>query len=597
MKKMLTFIIFTILFASPTISMGKRIVLSPIYNDSLSAHKVGGSSFLYVPQRAVLSQEVLSSLLEGDLATIIVGGERIEVTTTGIKKRPGGLTWSAKPEGLCSWDTIVITLSDNVAFGTIFRGDRRLKIKPTSASGILLVEEENPAFEMPLGEDTIPQPKPPEELLSDFFTYENLSGSSNTIVDLMAYYTPGVENYLGGASNVRAGIQHLVDLTNEAYRNSKIDLEIRLVHIQKVSYPDSGSIHSALDDLTNGRSVFSEVSSLRDRYGADLVTLLRRFDRVTNGGCGLAWILTSLSNPLRSSGYGFSVVQVGKSMDGSNYYCLDLTLAHELGHNFGCAHDRDHASNPGIFSYSYGYDRPGIFATIMSYDSPKIPYFSNPSITYQGYAIGVPEGYQDAADNSRTIRETKNFVASYRREVSPSCTVDDRIQKIYIAYYQRPGDPGGIEYWLGILNRSGGNLNGIINSFATSVESQNLYGQINSSTIGNVIDAIYLALFDRRPDSIGKAFYTNGFINGTFTPGTIALNILDGARGSDLDAINNKLTVANKFSCEVKKQGINYAGESDANRARQFLRTVTSDPTSVDTAFSRLQSLLEEIRN
>ena len=67
------------------------------------------------------------------------------------------------------------------------------------------------------------------------------------------------------------------------------------------------------------------------------------------------------------------------------------------------------------------------------------------------------------------------------------------VQKIYIAFYQRPADPEGLAYWAGRLNAVNGNLAGIINAFATSDEAQSLYGPINANTIGTVIDSIYLA--------------------------------------------------------------------------------------------------------
>lgn len=576
-----------------------KIVLYPTINESLLQHyKFPSTHFEPYPQSSILALDVLSSLSPGDRVTMIVGGETLEVITTSMKKRSDGFTWSGKPEGLCSWDTIVITVLGDTAFGSMFRGERSFKIRPSLSNGIVLVEEENPAFEMPIGDDVLFHPNLPSPAISSRTeSAYSFPTSPHTIVDLMVYYTPAVESYLGGSSSVRAGIQHLVDLVNEAYTNSLIDLELRLVHIEKVYYTDDGSTAQPLYDLTDARDVFQNMPFLRDKYGADLVTLLRRFNKSSNDSCGRAWMLNSLSNKSWSSEkLAFSVVQVGRSADGSGYYCSDLTLAHETGHNFGCQHDRAHASGPGIFEYSYGYYQPGVSATIMSYGSPTIPYYSNPDIKYQGYPIGVPAGSPNAADNSRTIRETKDFIASYRSATFISCNTDDRIQKIYIAYYQRPGDPGGISYWSQRLNQAGGNLSVVINPFATSPEAQSLYGQINSSTIGNVIDAIYMALFNRTADPAGKQYYIDGFMSGRFTPGTIALNILDGARGSDLTAINNKLTIANEFTCQVQIQNVNYAGDSDANRARQFLRTVTADPESVTNARQNLQQLLNEIR-
>jgi len=85
-------------------------------------------------------------------------------------------------------------------------------------------------------------------------------------------------------------------------------------------------------------------------------------------------------------------------------------------------------------------------------------------------------------------------------------------------------DPGCLLYWA-----------------HNSQEANDLYGTIDSNTIGNVIDSIYLALFGRMPDPVGKQFYIDGFNNGTFTAGTIALNILYGARNEDAVTIQNKL--------------------------------------------------------
>ncbi|GAB6050853.1 hypothetical protein JCM16106_17020 [Hydrogenophilus islandicus] len=170
-------------------------------------------------------------------------------------------------------------------------------------------------------------------------------------------------------------------------------------------------------------------------------------------------------------------------------------------------------------------------------------------------------------------------------------------KKLYIAFYQRPADPSGLVYWASRLDAAGGSLSGIIDAFATSAEAQALYGTINANTIGNVVDAIYQALFNRAPDAAGKQFYVNGFAEGRFTPGSIALDILNGAQGDDLVAINNKVTVANRFTEAVDGRAMTssdfgtgttfaatYAGDTDAQAARTFLAGVTSSPATLKTA-------------
>ena len=75
------------------------------------------------------------------------------------------------------------------------------------------------------------------------------------------------------------------------------------------------------------------------------------------------------------------------------------------------------------------------------------------------------------------------------------------IQDFYIAYYQRPGDPSGLLYWADRLEAPGGSLEQVADAFGNSPESQALYGPINATTIGTVIDDIYLGLFDRPADA------------------------------------------------------------------------------------------------
>ena len=168
------------------------------------------------------------------------------------------------------------------------------------------------------------------------------------------------------------------------------------------------------------------------------------------------------------------------------------------------------------------------------------------------------------------------------------------VQQLYIAYYQRPADPTGLLYWADRLDVNGGNLNEIDDAFGTSPETEALYGPINSSTIGDVIDAMYLAMFDRTPDPAGKQFYIDGFNAGTFTAASLAYNILIGAQNDDAVAIGNKTLVADRFSETIDGRPLSdpnfgqgtsfqatYDGEADAVAARAMLAGVTSDPTTI----------------
>jgi|GEM_PF-1512064 len=165
----------------------------------------------------------------------------------------------------------------------------------------------------------------------------------------------------------------------------------------------------------------------------------------------------------------------------------------------------------------------------------------------------------------------------------------DTVQKAYIAYYHRPADSGGLRFWAEKLDEAGGDLNAMIEEFATSREATTLYGPINANTIGSVIEAIYQALFSRAAEAAGKDNYIKGFNDGTYTAATIALDILNGARNSDASTLESKVKVANLFTLVADgsssrgsddfgkgKPFATYAGNDDAIAARDILSKVTS---------------------
>ncbi|GAB1410468.1 hypothetical protein MASR1M90_16220 [Desulfovibrionales bacterium] len=167
------------------------------------------------------------------------------------------------------------------------------------------------------------------------------------------------------------------------------------------------------------------------------------------------------------------------------------------------------------------------------------------------------------------------------------------VQKVYIAFFQRPADSEGLRYWAERLDAAGGDLTAIIEAYANAPETTQLYGEINASTIATVIGKIYQGLFGRDPDAEGLEFYTKGFTEGRFTPGAIALDILNGAKNEDNAIIANKVKVANTFTEGVDghlmtdpafgkgEYAATYSGKDDAQAARDMLAGVTEDASTV----------------
>ena len=325
---------------------------------------------------------------------------------------------------------VVFSVRKGRMIGTVTIGTDRYTITPEGAH--FKVTKEDPEMMVPMGEDTAPSPFKPERepqlKLHDSGSGEAVESSApersaaeaaadgETTVDVMILYTKEMKQKYGDDTELT--IQHLFDLAKKAYTDSRSKVKLHLVHLQQL--PDSSSLNDVTPNGDHLNKVASDdyIAYLRRIYHADMVSVVSRY----NGGgvCGIGLLPTRQSDPMTSA---FSIVMVRSASEGSGSYCSDMTLAHEMGHNFGCQHDRDHTSGNVIYPYAYGYDISGKFATIMSYERPGIPYFSNPNLTDEG--SGEPIGVADEEDNARTIRNVRAKIADNSEEIDESLESGD----------------------------------------------------------------------------------------------------------------------------------------------------------------------------
>ena len=233
-----------------------------------------------------------------------------------------------------------------------------------------------------------------------------VSCDEGSVIDVLVVYTQVARSAAGGTGAIEAEIGLAVALTNNSYDNSLVDTQLNVVHVAEVDYNESGSYSQHLNRLTSTNDGFMDnVHALRDQYGADMVALL-----VDDGQfCGIAWLMQNLSPGFEAS--AFSV---------TSWFCAagNLTFAHELGHNMGCAHDRANAGG-AVFSYAYGFQQlAGPFRTVMAYNCPggcpRVQHFSNPDVLYLNLPTGVDIEQPDSAHNALTINQTAFTVSNFR---------------------------------------------------------------------------------------------------------------------------------------------------------------------------------------
>ena len=308
----------------------------------------------------------------------------------------------------------------------------------------------------------------------------------DTVIDVMVVYTPAAFRNLPEGT-IKALVHLAIDETNEAYANSQIIQRIRLVHLAQVDYTESQDLGTDLRCLTNynnaekcmtdaNKNAMQQVNFLRNTYGADLVSLW--VNDLDESGKGWGSV---------SAEYGFSVLSWDQAIL-AGYW----SFAHELGHNMGGHHDRLNALDDegnqefGEYDYSFGWQDPsGEWRTILSYDCatsycPRIPYFSNPAVQYNGVSTGVAIGKPNAADNTKTFNLTMSRVASYRptKVFAPppiqTPTPESILTQTTVTFNGKLTGNGATEHWL-LIGTAEGTSN-ITNQYMGTTSSLTVSG-------------------------------------------------------------------------------------------------------------------------
>lgn len=228
-------------------------------------------------------------------------------------------------------------------------------------------------------------------------------------------------------------------------------------HLGSIPAPAYVRTGKSLDDIVAmipSGAIGEWIKTTRYQRGADQIVLL-------------------IGGAIDFSGRGYSPKQTAVTRDhavcvmgwGRSYQ----TLAHELAHNFGCQHDREHVvvNSPGVYGppapdgdgfWCYGrmWDNPpfppgftgssGTSGDIMSYAAWKIPYFSNPHISVRvmgsmfGWStnldlglrqIGLAETDPKAAYNVRVLNDQAMAMSGISEEiVVPAITQQPRSRSV-----------------------------------------------------------------------------------------------------------------------------------------------------------------------
>lgn len=397
---------------------------------------------------AISEEHALNAVAGSDLVLQLPDGKPVRLQYERHEEQPdGNWTWIGRGE---DGSSAVLTFGEKAVFGQIMAGSETYRVR-TDSTGAWMVATDSarlPAgggrrddgedFLAPPGSRVLAAAVAKAAADPGLATDEKgvwASEKAVAFVDVLIGYSAGVAG--GNQSAAVTLATNLVAVTNAAYANSGVNMRLRLVYAMRVNFADTSDNRDALQRMTGYDAqsqqpipvdgAFTALRAARNQYGADVVAFLRAYREPEQNGCGIAWLLGMNQSTITvtdDAEFAYAVVSDGEDRDetdGNTYFCSDYSLAHEIGHVLGQAHDASNADNDGAHAYSFGYRETSAtgFHTIMAYPlagtQVEIPYFANPAVNH----VGRPTGVANVSDNARSMNLTMPIVGQFRATVVP----------------------------------------------------------------------------------------------------------------------------------------------------------------------------------
>lgn len=125
------------------------------------------------------------------------------------------------------------------------------------------------------------------------------------------------------------------------------------------------------------------------------------------------------------------------------------------------------------------------------------------------------------------------------------------VQSLYVAYYGRPADPDGLNFWATLVDNNNGSTSSILHDFGNSAEFLARFGSLTNEQL---VNNLYHQLFSRDAETEGRDFWVGVLARGDKTLAEIADTIRGSATGIDKQVLDARVQLADAFTGQLDSQ-------------------------------------------
>ena len=412
MKKLI-FIIFMMAFAMKY-SRGQN-ALSPVKAFSLEMKNVSEELAKDKKVKSYAFVDIKLDLLKKGDITIQIFDNAIQVTNKRIDVRnESNFSWFGKAtDGVTD---VIITVLNNDVYATIANQEKAYKIITKQGVYVAVEEHKDMSQNKSCGSDHVREADNnndnnetiPQTTTSVTHVEKDLVTNFDCGLRILFMYTSEAVLESG---NIDLSAQHCVDQLNQSFINSDIARTAQVAGVMPAFYTEAESFADVLEDFVNpSDGNVDHVFDIMDLFSADMSVLLTyrpshwfTGKKYTDGAIGMSSYIKACS------GQALAAVDVEYAAKLNEY-----TFCHEIGHLLGGRHNVEVDPSTTPYSYGHGFWYSTLWSTIMTVniDERRILYWSNPSISYGGIAMG-----NASCNDAQVVRDNVINAMTYRESM------------------------------------------------------------------------------------------------------------------------------------------------------------------------------------